>query len=718
MKRNREGVILKRFDGNTIVYDETSQIGVEVNDGSPSAPSIRIGDTDTGFSELNGNGSIAMSANGSTVWGYTPEHRLPFADSGLQLYVPMRTSLAFATDESGNGNDIQDVVSVTAGATIPGKNGASAALNASTDVLNFDDLASTTIPAAIGASSTMSIGGWYLFTDATTGTPEYLFDIRADANNAVLANVTSSTLTAIVVVGGTTIATLTAPVVSGVWYHVCVTVGDSSRLYINGKQADSDSSDYAAMTPAALAFGNLAAANFGMTGSLTELFLSTSEFTATQVYAIHAKRNDKCIVIEQEDPRLAVNGNVDVSIDGNPAVQIGESRKMEANTDSSIHVSAHSSTKAAQIAVSDSDDGHFVVIWSGRNGSVDPAIVWDSGQSLRLCTATDPDLSSITSRVEVTNAGQVQSGNGVVGTPAYSFLGDPDTGIYSVGANTLGFATAGAKVMELTATGALEADKLQPMDATADIAVVNDVRMGSDTNTNTYFHHRLSGSGTRGQVGMMHSFAGGASGSKVFYTIMDDAATDYLHVCTTNTDAIVPDVSTDTIYRLKNDGAIDAYGDVTVTGDVLPVADVTHDLGSASAQWNNVYVGTLVESSDEKAKEKAAGLRIDTARNIISKLKPKSYTLKAQPNRGTRYGFMAQDIEKDIPSVSISKAQKRRRVTKEIDRPGFPGEKVRVDVMEDVPDEMVYGLVYSDFIGPLVRVVQDLMTRVSSLEQG
>jgi hypothetical protein len=39
--------------------------------------------------------------------------------------------------------------------------------------------------------------------------------------------------------------------------------------------------------------------------------------------------------------------------------------------------------------------------------------------------------------------GSTQAGSGAVGTPTYSFLLDPDTGMYSFGANQLGFATAG-----------------------------------------------------------------------------------------------------------------------------------------------------------------------------------------------------------------------------------------------------------------------------------
>ncbi len=46
----------------------------------------------------------------------------------------------------------------------------------------------------------------------------------------------------------------------------------------------------------------------------------------------------------------------------------------------------------------------------------------------------------------------VLSGNGAVGAPAYSFTSDPDTGIYRIGANNLGIAIGGAKVIDIAAT--------------------------------------------------------------------------------------------------------------------------------------------------------------------------------------------------------------------------------------------------------------------------
>jgi hypothetical protein len=47
----------------------------------------------------------------------------------------------------------------------------------------------------------------------------------------------------------------------------------------------------------------------------------------------------------------------------------------------------------------------------------------------------------------------VGSGNGTVSLPAYTFISDPDCGIYRIGANHDGFAVNGAKVLDVATTG-------------------------------------------------------------------------------------------------------------------------------------------------------------------------------------------------------------------------------------------------------------------------
>jgi hypothetical protein len=49
--------------------------------------------------------------------------------------------------------------------------------------------------------------------------------------------------------------------------------------------------------------------------------------------------------------------------------------------------------------------------------------------------------------------GTVLSGDGAVGAPAVSFTSDPDSGMYRIGANNVGVAVNGAKVLDVATTG-------------------------------------------------------------------------------------------------------------------------------------------------------------------------------------------------------------------------------------------------------------------------
>lgn len=49
--------------------------------------------------------------------------------------------------------------------------------------------------------------------------------------------------------------------------------------------------------------------------------------------------------------------------------------------------------------------------------------------------------------------GTVLSSDGAVSAPAYSFTSDPDTGLYRIGANNIGIAANGAKVLDIATTG-------------------------------------------------------------------------------------------------------------------------------------------------------------------------------------------------------------------------------------------------------------------------
>jgi hypothetical protein len=65
----------------------------------------------------------------------------------------------------------------------------------------------------------------------------------------------------------------------------------------------------------------------------------------------------------------------------------------------------------------------------------------------------DPASTSRLFQLEVFE--KVRAGNGYAGEPTFTFTGDTNTGMYNVGADSVGFATAGVKRLEITAAGAM-----------------------------------------------------------------------------------------------------------------------------------------------------------------------------------------------------------------------------------------------------------------------
>lgn len=78
--------------------------------------------------------------------------------------------------------------------------------------------------------------------------------------------------------------------------------------------------------------------------------------------------------------------------------------------------------------------------------------------ALSLGNATDNPTISFPGTGVVTSAGVIRAPDGLVGTPSFSFSGDPDTGIYHVATNQPGVAANGARAWSWTATQAFAND--------------------------------------------------------------------------------------------------------------------------------------------------------------------------------------------------------------------------------------------------------------------
>lgn len=85
----------------------------------------------------------------------------------------------------------------------------------------------------------------------------------------------------------------------------------------------------------------------------------------------------------------------------------------------------------------------------------DPVGIWDNSTGvLQGFGIPGQGQSGYTAVQTLNSAGGVSLANGTVSVPSLNFISDPDTGIYRIGANNLGIAVNGAKVLDI-ATGGL-----------------------------------------------------------------------------------------------------------------------------------------------------------------------------------------------------------------------------------------------------------------------
>jgi len=121
-----------------------------------------------------------------------------------------------------------------------------------------------------------------------------------------------------------------------------------------------------------------------------------------------------------------------------------------------------------------------------------------------------------------------------------------------------------------------------------------------------------------------------------------------------------------------------------VNGSITPNADNAFTNGNATYKWSVVYAtnGTI-QTSDERLKENIATTTYGL--DQIMQLRPVSFTWIAQPQQGTKLGFIAQEVQPILPET--------------------------VNTGDDANHTL--GLTYSEFIPIIVRAIQQLATTVA-----
>lgn len=156
---------------------------------------------------------------------------------------------------------------------------------------------------------------------------------------------------------------------------------------------------------------------------------------------------------------------------------------------------------------------------------------------------------------------------------------------------------------------------------------------------------------------------------------------------------------------------------VRADGTVHPGADDSQDFGSSSLRWTDIYAtNATIQTSDKRMKEDI--FNSDLGLDFITKLKPVSFKWKDHTISGT--------------SIREDKGDEKVNWTKEIKHNrkhyGLLAQEVKdalaeVNVHTDdfagyiVGDDGRLGLRYGEFIGPIIKSVQELSNKVDELEQ-
>ena len=132
-------------------------------------------------------------------------------------------------------------------------------------------------------------------------------------------------------------------------------------------------------------------------------------------------------------------------------------------------------------------------------------------------------------------------------------------------------------------------------------------------------------------------------------------------------------------------------GIMTIAGDILPDTDDTHDIGSSSLKYDNIYATSgVVNTSDVRTKTNI--VESDLGLDFINQLNPVSYNwTNSTSNTQKHYGLISQDIESLVGN-------------------NFGG-----FVEGNTPDEL-QGLRYNEFISPMIQAIKDLSNKVNELE--
>lgn len=143
----------------------------------------------------------------------------------------------------------------------------------------------------------------------------------------------------------------------------------------------------------------------------------------------------------------------------------------------------------------------------------------------------------------------------------------------------------------------------------------------------------------------------------------------------------------------------EASTEISMTGNIIPSASDTYNLGKDSRRWNAVFAQTgTIQTSDRNEKFNIQPLN-DQYIAIFDDLKPVSYQFKTNSSNRTHVGLIAQDIKNTLTTVGLTTNE-------------FAG----YCEWQNEDGTSGSGLRYDEFIALCIKQIQLLKARVAILE--
>mgnify|MGYP003146072253 FL=1 len=158
---------------------------------------------------------------------------------------------------------------------------------------------------------------------------------------------------------------------------------------------------------------------------------------------------------------------------------------------------------------------------------------------------------------------------------------------------------------------------------------------------------------------------------------------------------------------IEDDGTIQIPGTcsiqgITETKNIRARDNDSYDIGTSSKLYDDIYAtnGTI-QTSDARLKESVEDSKLGL--DFLNKHRPVSYKQKGKTRR--HYGLIAQEVEKVLVDSSI------------------PTEDFAPLIKDNLKDdndvetgENIYGMRYTEYVGILIKAVQELSAKVEALE--